>query len=45
MSDETTTVKTPIQIGSITINVGNPDEAILAILRYHKSIRLQSELL
>ena len=43
MNDETPTVKKPIRIGSITINADNPAEAILAILRYHKSIRLQSK--
>jgi hypothetical protein len=43
MGDETTTVKKPIQIGSITINADNPDDVILAILRYHKGIRLQSK--
>lgn len=45
MNDETPTVKKPIRIGSITINADNPAQAILAILRYHKSIRLQSKLL
>jgi len=45
MNDETPTVKKPIRICSITINADNPDEAILAILRYHKSIQLQSKLL
>jgi hypothetical protein len=45
MSDETTKVKKPIQIGSITINADNPDEVILAALRYYKSIRLHNKLL
>jgi|GEM_PF-3394386 hypothetical protein len=45
MSDETTTVKKPMRCGSITIDADNPDEAILALLRYHNSIRLHSKLL
>ena len=40
MSDKTTKVKIPIQVGSITINADNPDDIILAILRYHKSVQL-----
>ena len=40
MNDKTTKEKIPIKVGSITINADNPDDIILAILRYHKSVRL-----
>jgi hypothetical protein len=40
MNDKTTKEKIPIKVGSLTINADNPDDIILAILRYHKGVRL-----
>jgi hypothetical protein len=45
MNDKTTKEKIPIKVGSLTINADNPDEVILAALRYHESIRLRNKLL